>query len=176
MNFTSYIYKLILEAKSERTKTGYKVPGKYLTKDKADMKDEIERVRNLSPDDSSAYGKWKADYADKGKKKKYQTKKSKATIAYEKMYGSKDESVKNTVSEVSKGSSVDKALENKAKKTGISKSILKAVYAKGARAWKGGHRPGVSQHQWAAGRVNSFLTGKGGARKADAKLWKKAKK
>jgi hypothetical protein len=84
--------------------------------------------------------------------------------------------IKEIILEVSKGSNVDKALSNKAKATGVSKSILKAVYAKGARAWKGGHRPGVSQHQWAMGRVNSFVTGKGGARKADAKLWKSAKK
>lgn len=71
---------------------------------------------------------------------------------------------------------VEKALANKAKATGVSKSIIKSVYAKGLAAWKRGHRPGTSQHQWAMGRVNSFLTGKGGARKADASLWKRAKK
>lgn len=71
---------------------------------------------------------------------------------------------------------VEKALERKANATGISKTILKSVYRKGLAAWKGGHRPGVSQHQWAMGRVNSFATGKGGARKADAKLWARAKK
>lgn len=71
---------------------------------------------------------------------------------------------------------VEKALANKAKATGISKSVLKSVYAKGLAAWKRGHRPGTSQHQWAAARVNSFVTGKGGARKADAALWKRAKK
>jgi len=62
---------------------------------------------------------------------------------------------------------VEKALANKAKATKISKSIP---------AWKTGHRPGVGQHQWAMGRVNSFVTGKGGARKVDAKLWKRASK
>jgi len=71
---------------------------------------------------------------------------------------------------------VEKALANKAKKTKISKSVLKSVYEKGLAAWKGGHRPGVSQHQWGMGRVNSFVTGKGGARKVDKKLWKKASK
>ncbi len=70
----------------------------------------------------------------------------------------------------------DKSIETKAKASGISKSILKAVYRKGLAAWKGGHRPGVPQHQWAMARVNSFITGKGGARKADANLWKKHKK
>lgn len=71
---------------------------------------------------------------------------------------------------------VEKALANKAKATGISKTILKSVYAKGLAAWKRGHRPGAGQHQWAMARVNSFVTGKGGARKADKDLWKKAKK
>ena len=72
--------------------------------------------------------------------------------------------------------SVEKALANKAKATGISKSVLKSVYAKGLAAWKKGHRPGAGQHQWAMARVNSFVTGKGGARKADSNLWKRAKK
>jgi len=35
---------------------------------------------------------------------------------------------------------------------------------------------GVPQHQWAMGIANSFITGKGGARKADADLYKKSKK
>jgi len=69
-----------------------------------------------------------------------------------------------------------KALKNKAEQTGISYTILKKVYDKGMAAWNSGHRPGVSQQQWAMGRVNSFITGKGGSRKADASLWKQAKK
>jgi hypothetical protein len=71
---------------------------------------------------------------------------------------------------------VEKALTNKAKATGISKSTLRQVYDKGLAAWKTGHRPGVSQHQWAMARVNSFVTGKGKARQADSKLWKSRKK
>jgi hypothetical protein len=71
---------------------------------------------------------------------------------------------------------VEKGLANKAKASGISKSILKSVYALGLAAWKTGHRPGAGQHQWGMGRVNSFITGKGGARKADTKLWKRAQK
>lgn len=53
--------------------------------------------------------------------------------------------------------------------------ILRKVFAKGMQAWNAGHRPGVAQHQWGMGRVNSFITGTGGARKADADLWSKAK-
>ena len=72
---------------AERTKSGIKVKKAYLTKNKAAMKREIERTSKLSDKDPSAYDKWEADYADKGKKKKYKTKKSKATTAYEKRFG-----------------------------------------------------------------------------------------
>lgn len=77
--------------------------------------------------------------------------------------------------EAKKGSNVSQTLKNKAKATGIPAGILRKVFSKGMQAWNTGHRPGVSQHQWAMGRVNSFITGVGGARKADADLWKKAK-
>jgi hypothetical protein len=78
------------------------------------------------------------------------------------------------VSELLMESSVDTALKNKSEKTGVSVRILRAVYNRGLAAWKTGHRPGVSQHQWAMGRLNSFLVG-GPARKADKDLWDKAK-
>ena len=51
-----------------------------------------------------------------------------------------------------------KGLENKAKKTGMPYGILKKVYDRGMAAWKGGHRPGATQQQWAFARVNSFVT------------------
>jgi len=51
-----------------------------------------------------------------------------------------------------------KGLQNKAKKTGMPYSILKQVYNRGMAAWKGGHRPGATQQQWAFARVNSFVT------------------
>lgn len=72
-------------------------------------------------------------------------------------------------------SGVSKSLKKKSQASGIPVGILRKVFSKGMQAWNAGHRPGVSQHQWAMGRVNSFITGKGGARKADADLWKKAK-
>jgi hypothetical protein len=75
-----------------------------------------------------------------------------------------------------KGSTADKAITKKSKDSGISKTILKQVYKKGMAAWNSGHVAGTPQSAWAMGRVNSFITGSGGARKADADLWKKAKK
>lgn len=286
--------------KASRTRDGKKVPGKYLTKDKAAMKGEIERVSKLKSDDPSAYGKWKADYKSRNTEggKPHKTKKSAATIAYEKKFGKKNENLNLRETEMGNenidkcyseirekllwgqfgvrpieveimaekygldndtvqdmyfelmeemrknmgnldyavqhalrrlysenpysdrefyvfewywnrnnyaddfknvsepelksvwekhigsigeiidelNENTDKALATKAKASGISKSILRSVYSKGAAAWKSGHRPGVSQQQWAMGRVNSFITGKGGARKADAELWARAKK
>jgi hypothetical protein len=163
------------KVKSSKTKSGRKVPGKYLTKDKAAMKGEIERVSKLKSYDPSAYGKWEADYKARNTKsgKPHKTKKSAATIAYEKKFGKKNENIdmKELINE-----KTDAMIKNKAKASGISTSILRQVYSRGAAAWKSGHRPGVSQQQWAAGRLNSFITGKGGARKADADLWAKAKK
>jgi len=63
------------------------------------------------------------------------------------------------------------ALKNKEDETGIPYRFLKKVYDKGLAAWKTGHRPGASQHQWAMARVNSWVTGKGGARNADKHVW-----
>lgn len=76
----------VSEAKKKK-----KINPAYLTKDAAAMKKEIDRVKKLKSDDPSAYGKWEADYADKAKTKKYKTKKSAATSAYEKRFGKKNE-------------------------------------------------------------------------------------
>lgn len=73
----------------------------------------------------------------------------------------------------SKKSSSSKSLAAKAKASGISLSTLRKVYNRGIAAWASGHRPGTTPQQWANGRVNSFITGKGGARKADSDLVKK---
>jgi len=49
-------------------------------------------------------------------------------------------------------------LKKKAEKSGMPYGILKKVYDRGMAAWRGGHRPGASQQQWAFARVNSFIT------------------
>ena len=51
-----------------------------------------------------------------------------------------------------------KGLKNKAEKTGMPYGVLKKVYDRGMAAWRGGHRPGTTQQQWAFARVNSFVT------------------
>lgn len=75
----------------------------------------------------------------------------------------------------SKKSGVAKSLKKKSQASGIPVGILRKVFSKGMQAWNAGHRPGVAQHQWGMGRVNSFITGEGGSRKSDAELWAKAK-
>jgi len=72
-------------------------------------------------------------------------------------------------------SKAGKMIKKKSKISGIPVGILKKVYKRGSAAWNAGHRPGTPQQAWATGRVNSFITGAGGARKADADLWTKAK-
>ena len=75
--------------------------------------------------------------------------------------------------------SKEQVIDKYSKSSGISKSTLRKVYKRGLGAYySSGSRPKVSAHGWAAGRVRSFATGKGGARKADADLLrpKKSKK
>ena len=69
-----------------------------------------------------------------------------------------------------------KGLQKKADKSGMPYSILKKVYDRGMAAWRGGHRPGASQQQWAFARVNSFITKSSGTwGGADKDLAKKVK-
>jgi len=160
-----------------RTEKGKKVPTKYLKGLKATgakgskeaMKKEIDRFAG-----KDEYKKdWDADYTDKGERVK--TKPSAATKAFKARFG---ESISGLIRQALEegGDPSDKALANKAKKSGIPKGILRQVFNRGKAAWNTGHRPGSTQDQWAMGRVNSFITGSGGARKADADLWKKARK
>ena len=73
--------------------------------------------------------------------------------------------------------SVVKSLQAKAKRSGIPVGTLRKVFRRGQGAFlSSGSRPGIGMAQWAMGRVNSFISGKGGARKADADILKKKSK
>ena len=75
------------------------------------------------------------------------------------------EEILEMVNEASSG------LADKAKKSGVSLSTLKKVYARGIAAWNSGHRPGTTPQQWAHARVNSYITkGKGTYHGADKDL------
>jgi|TARA_B100000287_G_scaffold154445_1_gene145775 hypothetical protein len=68
----------------------------------------------------------------------------------------------------------DKALANKAKESGEPLGDLKKVYKRGLAAYASGHRPGMTQHQWAMARVNSYIKG-GKARTVDKDVRESAK-
>tara|TARA_B100000424_G_C22672574_1_gene369020 strand:+ start:72 stop:320 length:249 start_codon:yes stop_codon:yes gene_type:complete len=53
---------------------------------------------------------------------------------------------------------------------GYSMATLRKVYKRGLGAYYSSGSRAVSAHSWAMGRVRSFVTGRGGARKADADL------
>ena len=77
----------LVEEKAERTKKGKSVPGKYLTKNKSAMKKEIDEFAGKD----TYKTKWDADYKSGkgGSGKRYKTKQSAATKAYQKKYGKK---------------------------------------------------------------------------------------
>jgi hypothetical protein len=178
----------IIEGKKKKKK----IPAGYLTRDATAMRKEIRKHAKKDDDDASAYtshpkGGWKADYTKGGKR--YKTRKSKWTTAYHRKYGEGEEIdeglifddvllegvevQEEVIVEAIKGKTRT-ALQNKAEDANVPLGVLTTVYRKGLAAWRTGHRPGTSQHQWAMGRVNSFLAG-GPARRVDAAQWDRVK-
>ena len=70
---------------------------------------------------------------------------------------------------------VEKSLRAKADKSRFTYRQLAAVYRRGQGAYLSSGSRNVPMGAWAMGRVNSFISGKGGARKADADLLRKKK-
>ena len=68
---------------------------------------------------------------------------------------------------------VVKSLKKKAEGTRFTYGQLARVYRRGQGAYLSGGSRNVSMAAWAMGRVNSFVSGKGGARKADAVILRK---
>ncbi len=73
-------------------------------------------------------------------------------------------------------SRIDKALKNKAKKSGFPLGILRKVFARGFSAWKRGHVSGTVPEQWGLARVSSFIVGGRTTEVSDGALYKQAKK
>jgi hypothetical protein len=63
-----------------------------------------------------------------------------------------------------------KGLPAIAKAMGVSLGTLKKVHARGAAAWRTGHRPGATEEAWAMARVYSFVLHGKTWRTADADL------
>ena len=139
--------------KNEKLKRAY---GAGLSKStNAKRQAQFNKQKKMRDDDPNAYKPAPGD-------KRAKTKPSKHTKKFKAMFGE---------------GKADKALANKAKKTGMPKGILRQVYNRGVAAWKTGHRPGTNPHQWGLARVNSFATkSKGTWGKADKDLAAKVRK
>ena len=68
------------------------------------------------------------------------------------------------------------ALRKKAEGTKFTYGQLAEVYRRGQGAYLSSGSRNVPMAAWAMGRVNSFISGRGGARKADADILKKKSK
>ena len=148
--------KRVAQDKDVKSKPGTQPKKYYKTLSKSEKEKRAahfakQKYRKSDDDDD-----YKPAPGDKGAK----TKLSKHTKKFKQMYG-----------EVADLNEKIKGLENKAKKSGMPYGILKKVYDRGMAAWKGGHRPGTTQQQWAFARVNSFVTKSSGTwGKADKDL------
>ena len=67
------------------------------------------------------------------------------------------------------------ALREKAKGSRFTYGQLAQVYRRGQGAYLSSGSRNVPMAAWAMGRVNSFISGKGGARKADNDIYKKTR-
>lgn len=141
-------------------------PKKYFSgldkKEKESRQRHFDKKRKMSDDNPDAYKPAPGDTDAK-------TKPSKHTKKFDQMFGESHWSDGCDVI----AESYEKMIRNKAKKTGISYNILKQVADRGMAAWKTGHRPGTTPHQWAAARINSFATGGKTQKTADKDLWAK---
>ena len=69
--------------------------------------------------------------------------------------------------------SVKKSLRKKAEGSKFTSGQLARVYRRGQGAWRSSGSRNVTMQALAMGRVNSFVSGKGGARKADSDIARK---
>ena len=149
------------------TPEGRKIPKRYLKGlNKEEMiiaAKEIDKGYKYDIDDPKAYEFWKSDI--KAQARGYKPVPSKYKKKFIEMYGPLPE----------KGDFLSKV----SKATGVKKSILEEVMDRGLAAWRGGHAAATVQHQWATGRVYSFVTlgntvMKDGRRMSDYKLAEEA--
>ena len=73
-------------------------------------------------------------------------------------------------------SSLSSFIRNKASKTRFTEGQLKQVARRAAGAYYSSGSRRVSLAAWQRGRINSFVTGKGGAHKADADIFRRTPK
>lgn len=138
----SYLDQKTVENYLNQLKKKYDVkaytPYKYFEglKNKKQIKSrflDILKGRSSDVSKPESYKPFQTDINNKQKKK------SKYTIAFEKVYGNA------------------KTLEEKSKVTGIPFDIIDEVFRKGKAAWRTGHRVSATEDQWGYARVHSFI-------------------
>ena len=144
-------------AQNPRTPEGKKFPQRYLTGltplERMIAEDEIDKGYKYDADDPEAYEFWKSDIKATARGLKIGPSKHKEEY-YRRYRKNIDKDYKPS------GDSPKARFINRiTKETGIKRSLIEKVYDKGLAAWRVGHRPGVQQHQWAAGRVYAFVVG-----------------
>jgi hypothetical protein len=121
------------------------------------MRDEIEKCTK-KPTPKSCYDYWDADKQhDKERANEVVIKDLRLVKEYVKNFinEKKSESSSNKLSKETK-----EKLNKIADKKGYTRGSVYTEYRKGLAAWLTGHRPGVSQHQWAMARVNKATPSK----------------
>jgi len=149
-----FIHSLAITSLEEKLNPTY---GKGLSKStKSKRQAQFNKQAKLDDDDPKAYNPAPGDARAK-------TKVSKHTLAYRKKFGefveigkAAADHKKDTPGQIDEKQIA--GLKKKAEKSGIAYGILKQVFDRGMAAWKTGHRPGATPHQWAFARVNSFIT------------------
>lgn len=128
-----------------RTKKGRKFPSKYLkgltATERAIARYEIDKGYEYESQDPEAYKMWKSDI--KAKARGLKTVPSKWRNKFARKYGPLKDGYD--------------FLDRMSKTTGVKRKYLKKIQDKGLAAWRVGHRPGVTQMQWARGRVYAFV-------------------
>ena len=169
----------ILEGKKTDHETGYKAPDGSARDSKLDAAKAAYKRGDVATsikirDDMEQQAREKPGY--KSRKSKY-TDETKQPVDYPPVMSELDEEMYDE-DDMCEGlsSKTRKALKAKAEKSNAPLGALSTVYRKGLGAfYSSGSRPGMSSHQWAMARVNSFLKG-GKARQVDAAQWKQVQK
>lgn len=171
---------LRLEGKKSDHEPGYKAPEGSPRDRKLDAAKAAYKRGDLSTairirDEMEKKARSKPGY--KSRKSKY-TDESKQPADYPPVMSEIEDYDEMDEDEMCEGlnSKTREALKKKAKNANAPLGALATVYRKGLGAfYSSGSRPGMTSHQWAMARVNSFLRG-GKARQVDAAQWKSVQK
>lgn len=174
--------KVVTEAKKKQSdhKPGYKAPEGSARDRKLDAakaaykRGDVQSAIRIR-DEMEKQAREKPGY--KTRKSKY-TDETKQPVDYPPVMSELDDPESHNEDDMCEGlsSKTREALKKKAKSANAPLGALSTVYKKGLGAfYSSGSRPGMTSHQWAMARVNSFLKG-GKARQVDAAQWKQVQK